>query len=140
MAAPQVHPRPKRGREANIARHDEDQTARFANPREVVPKIEPVRMIVVPENHTGQALWQPADGFPRVGQPDGIGEQPKRWNTARRTARDRRARPGNQFPVHFKDLKPNPPAANLSWSSTRNAAPHWVALEERSHAPPRRPR
>jgi hypothetical protein len=77
-----MHAGSQRGREADVARHDQYQSARPADPRKVAAQTGAIGVVVVPEHDTREAARQPGDGASRIGQPLRVGEQPQRWNPA----------------------------------------------------------
>jgi hypothetical protein len=71
-----MNPGPQRRGQPDIARHDKDQPPYPANPGEVATQYGAVRMIVVAEDDAGKMPRQSGDSLPRIGQPQGVGEQP----------------------------------------------------------------
>jgi hypothetical protein len=66
----------QRGGQPDVARHDQDEPPRPANPREIAPDARAIRVIVVAEDNAGQTARQAGNGVPRIGQAGGVGEQP----------------------------------------------------------------
>jgi hypothetical protein len=125
----QMHPRPQRGAQPNVARDHQSEPACFTNARDVEAKANPVRCVIVPKHHARAAARQARNGADRVAQTFQIREQPD-WRKPPAT-RGCGISPDEKFRIHFRS-----PSARLWSSSIRNAMPRSDAPAGKSRAPP----
>jgi len=96
----QMHARPQRGAQSNVARDHQREPPCFANARDVAAKADPVRCVIVTKHHARAATRQTRDGAERVAQTFRISEQPDR----RKPPATRRGGigPDEKFRVHLR--------------------------------------
>ncbi len=96
--------RPKRRRQAGIARHHQDEPARPADARQIPPQRSTFRLAIMAQHHTGQTSRQPHHRRARIRQPTRVGEQPEWRQVSGGTGPPgSRPRPGEDARVHVAD-------------------------------------
>jgi hypothetical protein len=93
--------RPKRRRQAGIARHHQDEPARPADAGEIPPQRFAFGLAIMTQHHTGQTSRQALHRRTRIRQPTRVGEQPERRQASNGTGPPgSRPRPGEDARVH----------------------------------------